>query len=95
MMGQQAAEQLFASVELARRDIDLWVKLSERLEKLEQPAEAERARTSLVEMLPTETEGHAKLAEIRQSQERWDEADRTTGGTSPAFASWSRPACWD
>jgi tetratricopeptide (TPR) repeat protein len=74
MMGLQAAEQLFASVELARRDIDLWVKLSERLEKLEQPAEAERARTSLVEILPTESEGHAKLAEIRQGQDRWQDA---------------------
>ncbi len=74
MMEPQAAEQLFASVELARRDIDLWVKLSERLESLEQPVEAERARTSLVEMLPTESEGHAKLAEIRQEQDRWPDA---------------------
>jgi hypothetical protein len=48
--------------------------LAERLDKLEQPVEAERALTSLVEVLPTETEGHTKLAEIRQSQERWDEA---------------------
>jgi hypothetical protein len=74
MMPREAAAQLFASVELARRDINLWVKLSERLESIEQPVEAERARTSLVEMLPTETEGHAKLAEIRQAQDRWNEA---------------------
>jgi hypothetical protein len=44
------------------------------LEKLEQPAEAERARTSLVEVLSTETEGHTKLAEIRQTQQRFDDA---------------------
>jgi tetratricopeptide (TPR) repeat protein/DNA-binding transcriptional ArsR family regulator len=74
MMGPQAAEQLFASVELARRDIDLWVSLAERLESLEQPMEAERARTSLVEMLPSESEGHANLAEIRQEQDRWQDA---------------------
>jgi hypothetical protein len=36
--------------------------------------EAERARTSLVEMLPSESEGHAKLAEIRQKQDRWQDA---------------------
>ncbi len=62
-----------SSIELDRRNVDLWVRLAERLEKLEQPVEAERARTSLVEMLPEETEGHARLAEIRQSQDRWDE----------------------
>ena len=34
----------------------------------------ERAYTSIVEALPAESESHALLAEIRQKQDRWDEA---------------------
>ena len=71
---QEAADELFAAAEKSRRDIDLWVQLAQRLEALEQPLEAERARTSIVEVIPNETEGHAKLAEIRQEQGRWDDA---------------------
>jgi hypothetical protein len=69
-----AAEQVYAAAALARRNLDLWANLAERLEKLEQPAEAERARTTLVEVMPQETEGHARLAEIRQEQDRWTDA---------------------
>jgi hypothetical protein len=69
-----AAEQVFATAALARRDLDLWANLADRLEKLEQPAEAERARTTLVEVMPQETEGHTRLAEIRQQQDRWTDA---------------------
>jgi predicted Zn-dependent protease len=69
-----AAEQVFAAATLARRNLDLWANLADRLEKLEQPAEAERARTTLVEVMPQETEGHSRLAEIRQKQDRWTDA---------------------
>ena len=41
---------------------------------MKQPKEAERAYTSIVEMLPAESESHAALAEIRQQQDRWAEA---------------------
>ena len=34
----------------------------------------ERAYTSIVEMLPSESESHAMLAEIREGQDRWDDA---------------------
>ena len=37
-------------------------------------ARRERAYTSIVEVLPTEAESHQLLAEIRQRQDRWDEA---------------------
>jgi predicted Zn-dependent protease len=40
----------------------------------EQPKEAERAYTSIVEVMPSESEGHALLAEVRQEQDRWPEA---------------------
>jgi hypothetical protein len=74
MQPREAAEQMISAVDLSPRDVDMWANLAERLDKLEQPAEAERARTSLVELLSTETEGHAKLAEIRQQQQRWSDA---------------------
>src|SRR5262249_6732689 len=38
------------------------------------PAQAERAITSLIEVGATEAENHAALAEYRQKQNRWDEA---------------------
>src|SRR5262249_42652764 len=34
----------------------------------------ERAFTSMVEMLPNESEGHAALAEVYEKQNRWPEA---------------------
>ena len=60
--------------------IDLYEKLAERLGDSQfqesYPGGAERAYTSIVEMLPAESEGHAALAEIRQRQNRWDIAVR-------------------
>jgi tetratricopeptide (TPR) repeat protein len=44
------------------------------LSTLEQFEQAERAYTAIVEALPTESESHKALAEIRQSQGRWDNA---------------------
>ena len=61
-------------MELSRRNLNLWGKLAERFTGLKQPVEAERAATSFVEVTPHETEGHARLAEYRQKQNRWDEA---------------------
>jgi tetratricopeptide (TPR) repeat protein len=61
-------------VELSRRDLNLYALLGKRLDELNQPVEAERAFTSMVEMLANESESHAKLAEIREKQNRWPEA---------------------
>ncbi len=71
---QGAVEQRLASLELSRRDIELYKDLGSRFNAMKQPAQAERAYTSLVEMLPHESEGHAALAEIRQAQDRWSDA---------------------
>ncbi len=63
---------LFDAVEASRRDIGLYRELGRRLK--DQPKEAERANTSIVEVLPSESESHALLAEVRQEQGRWPEA---------------------
>jgi tetratricopeptide (TPR) repeat protein len=70
-----ATAQLLASIELSRRDIQLYKALGERYAKqLSNEVESERAYESIVEMLPTESESHTLLAEIRQGQGRWQEA---------------------
>ena len=71
---QGAVEQLLAWRQSAPRDIKLYEDLGKRLEKLGQAAEVERAYTSIVEVLPAESESHQLLAEIRQRQDRWADA---------------------
>jgi tetratricopeptide (TPR) repeat protein len=69
-----AIRQLLRWRELARREIKLYDDLGKRYQALNKPEEAERAYTSIVEVLPSESESHALLAEIRQQQNRWPEA---------------------
>jgi tetratricopeptide (TPR) repeat protein len=69
-----AIAQSFDWLELNRRNFDLWKHLGDRLDKTSEAAEAERARTSLAEVAPGETEGHVKLAETREEQQRLEEA---------------------
>jgi predicted Zn-dependent protease len=69
-----AYRQLLHAVELSRRDIKLYQDMGKRLETLDRPREVERAYTSVVEMTPNESEGHALLGEIRQQQNRWPDA---------------------
>jgi predicted Zn-dependent protease len=69
---QKAILALQQAAELSRRDIKLYQDLGKRLG--DQPKEAERAYTSIVEVTPSESEGHALLAEVRQEQNRWPEA---------------------
>ncbi len=69
-----AAQAMLERARLAAHEVELWAKLGDRLSQLEQIAAAERAYTSLIEALPNESEGHHKLAEIRQRQQRWNEA---------------------
>jgi predicted Zn-dependent protease len=69
-----AARQTLHAAQLLRRDIELYEKLGRRYEALGRAREAERAYTSIVEALPSESESHTLLAEIRQKQHRWPEA---------------------
>jgi len=69
-----AIAQVLRALELSRRDIKRYEDLGRRFEALAKPAEAERAYTSVVEVLPNESEGHELLAQIRQHQGRWADA---------------------
>jgi tetratricopeptide (TPR) repeat protein len=69
-----AAKQVLKSVELSRRNLELYKDLGRRYRELEQGDEAERAVTSIVEMQANEAESHTMLAEIRQEQGRWQDA---------------------
>ena len=68
-----AIAQSFDSLELDRRNFELWKKLAQRLDAAD-PTEAERARTSLAEVAPGETEGITILAQEREEQKRLPEA---------------------
>jgi autotransporter-associated beta strand protein len=64
--------ELLKLIELDSHNLPLYQQLAERL--TDQPAEAERTVTSIIEAGPQEAENHTALAEIRQKQNRWDEA---------------------
>ncbi|HUR55422.1 MAG TPA: BTAD domain-containing putative transcriptional regulator, partial [Gemmataceae bacterium] len=72
--GEKAVGQLLNAVETSRRDIKLFADLGSRYANLNRPGDAERAYTSVVEMLPNETESHTLLAEVREKQGRWRDA---------------------
>jgi hypothetical protein len=57
---------------MAPRNLAAYVDLAKRLERQGDAAEPERARTSLVEPMPNEAEGHRELARIREAAGRWD-----------------------
>lgn len=69
-----ALAQSFDSLELNRRNFELWQKLAGRFDAMKDTIEAERARTSLAEVAPGETEGHTLLAQEREKQNRWEDA---------------------
>ena len=69
-----AVEQLLESIKLNRRHTARFKSAGERFSQLEEATEAERAFTSIVEMLPLEAESHSLLAEVRESQNRWLDA---------------------
>jgi tetratricopeptide (TPR) repeat protein len=75
-LGQKepAIARVLQNLQTARRDIEQYRDLGRRYTGLGRAKEAERAYTSLVEVLPNEAEGHALLAEVRQEQDRWNEA---------------------
>ena len=59
---------------LQPRHVEHYMSLGSLFEKMNDPAEAERAYTSMVEMLPGESEGHEALAKLREQQQRLDDA---------------------
>jgi len=71
---EEAIAQLHRALELSRRNLELAKDLARRYAAVGQADEAERAYTTIVEMLPTEAESHQMLAEIRQQQDRWPDA---------------------
>lgn len=68
----KGTRQLMALIDINRHDLQLFTQLAERMRGNE--AEAERAATSIIEAAPNEAENHAAMAELRQQQDRWDEA---------------------
>ncbi len=71
---QAAIREVLAKAQFARRDLGLYKNLGDRLAALHEDREAERAYTSIVEVLVSEAESHAMLANVRESQNRWPEA---------------------
>ncbi len=69
-----AAAQTLRTARTVRREVGLFIALGHRYKALDRPADAERAYTSAVEALPNESESHTALAEVRQEQDRWDDA---------------------
>ena len=67
-------DQLLAWRQLSPRDLSAYEDLIKRYEQLGEAGNAERARTSIVEALPSESESHTMLAEIRERQGHWDYA---------------------
>jgi predicted Zn-dependent protease len=68
----EATRQLVKLIDADRHNLALYQQLAERMKDDE--SEAERAATSIIEADPQEAENHAALAELRQKQDRWDEA---------------------
>jgi tetratricopeptide (TPR) repeat protein len=69
---EEANRQLVKLIDVDRHNLALYQQLAERMKDDE--AEAERAATSIIEADPGEAENHTALAELRQKQDRWDEA---------------------
>lgn len=67
-----AIDQLLALTQGDRRNIGVYRNLGDRL--ADKPQRQERAYTSIVEVKPNEADSHTLLAEIRQRQDRWDDA---------------------
>jgi predicted Zn-dependent protease len=74
---KQPAEALQAALhrsEYVSRQTDTWRDLGDRLTGLNRAAQAERAYTSLIEVLPNDAESEMALARVREKQSRWNDA---------------------
>ncbi len=70
----EAIDRILKSLDLSRRDLARYDDLGRRYESAGDAASAERAYTSIVEVIRGESEGQALLARVRQRQGRWAEA---------------------
>ena len=68
----EATQQMIAQLDFDRHNLEVYKQLAKRLQSND--AMAERAATSLIEAAPLEAEHHQALAELRQEQDRWDDA---------------------
>lgn len=68
----KAIEQMFAQLDFDRHNLELYKQIAARLSDNEELSE--RAATSLVEAAPLEAAHHQALAELRQKQNRWNDA---------------------
>ncbi len=69
---QDAIDLLLSQIDIAPHEFSLYSQLAERL--ADDPLQAERAATSIVEVAPLEAEHQQALAELRQKQGRWQDA---------------------
>ena len=67
-----AVEQMLTQLDFDRHNLELYKQIAERLSDNEELSE--RAATSLIEAAPLEAKHHQALAEIREKQNRWDDA---------------------
>ena len=74
-------------MQLSRRDLNLYQELGKRYADQGKNEEAERAFTSIIEMMPTELP--AMMLRVRESQNRWKDAAHWE--EAAAFAPWSQP----
>ena len=68
----EATKQMLTQLDFDRNNLTVYKQLAERLQAND--AMAERAATSIIEAAPLEAENHQALAELRQEQDRWDDA---------------------
>jgi hypothetical protein len=71
---QRAADQLLAMARVRGHTPQLYVELGDRYARANQPAMAERAYTTLVEMQPNEAAAQRALAGVREKQGHLDDA---------------------
>ena len=67
-----ATKQMLTQLDFDRHNLEVYKRLAKRLQS--DDAMAERAATSLIEAAPLEAENHQALAELREEQDRWDDA---------------------
>ncbi|MCY2963434.1 MAG: hypothetical protein NT069_07235 [Planctomycetota bacterium] len=69
-----AIDRLLQSAQSSRRNYGVYADLGSRYDRLGDAAAAERARTSVLDLLPNDAEGHQNLAQIREGQNRFQDA---------------------
>ncbi len=70
--GPGALEALLASLRMAPKNLPAYPDLAQRFAKANDSEAAERARTNLVEAMPSEPDGHRELAKLREAAGRFD-----------------------